>query len=161
LFCVGFDKSNSSADIVSIKQDPTGFSVGGQCRVNFDPKTNEIKLLSQMNVDAKSPRAICVIRIDASNFKKQVRLVPLAFKGEVKKKPATVAISSILIGDKPTHFSKTYTTATKFDLTNKISKTSYTTKEKSTLGINLVLMTNQGELELTDMRFVIQEKMPL
>ncbi len=156
LFGCDFYSSNSSANVAIARQNQPRFVVSGECNVNFDPNTNEIKLLSKMTVDAQSPRARCIIRISTPNGQKGVRLVPLALKGEVKEAPATVAISSILIGDKPTSLSKKYTTTTKFDLTNKIPKTNYTTNGKSVLGINLVLMTNGGELELTDMKFALQ-----
>ena len=103
-----------------------------------------------------------MIRINTSNTTKQFRLVPLAFKGEVKKAPAQVAISSFVIGDQPASFlyqSPLYGSPLKFDLTNKILPSNYTTKERSVLGINLVLITTGGESELTDdIRFALQQK---
>jgi len=151
----GCDNANLKASIPVSKQNQPGLSVTGGCNVSLDPKTNEIKLLSKITVGAES-RSRCIIRINAPNAQKRVRLVPLAFKGEVKKAPATVAISSILIGDQPTNVSKTYTSPTKFDLTNQIPKTNYTSTGKNVFGINLVLITNRGSLEITDMKFAIQ-----
>ena len=87
--------------------------------------------------------------------------MPLAFKGEVKKAPAQVAISSFLIGDKPTrtlYESPLSASSLKFDLTKKILPTNYTTKGKSVLGINVVLISTGGELELTDIKFALQQK---
>ena len=139
---------------LSAAQSQPRVSANNECNVRFDPKTNQIKLLSTITVNARSKRARCIIRINASNPQKQVRLVPLALKGRVKKAPATIAISSILIGDKPARLSKKYTSPTEFDLTNQIPKTNYTTN--GVFGINLVLMTTAGELELTDMRFALQ-----
>ena len=134
------------------------FSVNGGCNVSYDPKTSEVKLVSKITVNAQSRRARCIIRINTPNAQKQFRLVPLALKGEVKKAPATVAISSILIGGKPTRLAKNYTSSTKFDLTKQIPTTNYTTQGKSVFGINLVLTTTGGELELTDMRFALQPR---
>jgi len=151
LFYFGFyDTSLSTA------QNQPRVSVNDGCNVRFDPKTSEIKLVSKITVNAQSKRTRCIIRIHAANPQKQFRLVPLALKGRVKKAPATVAISSILIGDKPASLSKKYTSPTKFDLTNQIPKTNYTTN--GIFGINLVLMTTGGELELTDMRFALQQR---
>ncbi len=152
----GFYQSNSSSDVLISRQNQPELIVSGECNVKFDRKTNEIKLLSKMTVDPQSRRVRCLIRINNPNKQKRVRLVPLAFKGRVKKAPATVAISSMLIGDQPTSVSKTYRSSTKFDLTNKIPKTNYTNKGKSVFGINLVLMTDRGNLELTDMKFALQ-----
>jgi hypothetical protein len=159
LFSLGCYDADSST-VTTSKENQPEFSVSGGCNVNFDPKTSEFKLVSKITVSAQSPRARCIVRINTSNAQKQFRLVPLALKGKVKKAPATVAISSILIGEQqqPTSLSRKYTSSTKFDLTNQIPKTNYTTKEKSVLGINLVLMTTEGELELTDMKFALQQR---
>lgn len=151
LFYFGYFDANSSA-----AQAQTRFSATGDCNVRFDPKTSEINLVSKLTVNAQSKRARCIIRINAPNTQKQFRLVPLALKGTVKKAPATVAISSILIGGKPTSSSKKYTSPTKFDLTNQIPKTNYT--NNGVFGINLVLTTTGGELQLTDMKFALQQK---
>jgi hypothetical protein len=153
LVCFGCFDANSSA-----AQNQPQLSVNGGCNVSFDPKTSEVKLVSKITVNAQSRRARCIIRIKTPNAQKQFRLVPLALKGEVKKAPATVAISSILIGGQPTSLSKKYTNSTKFDLTNQIPKTNYTSQGKSVFGINLVLTTTGGELELTDMRFALQQR---
>ncbi|MCC5641665.1 hypothetical protein LC607_01555 [Nostoc sp. CHAB 5824] len=159
LFSLGCYDANSSTVATSQENQPQ-FSVSDGCKINFDTKKSEFKLASKITINAQSPRARCIIRINTSNAQKQFRLVPLALKGEVKKAPATVAISSILIGEQqqPTSVSKKYTSSTKFDLTNQIPKTNYTTKEKSVLAINLILMTTQGELEVTDMKFALQQK---
>jgi hypothetical protein len=149
----GYFDANSTA-----AQNQPRLLVNGDCNVKFDSKTSEFKLVSKIIVNAQSRRARCIIRINTPNAQKQFRLVPLALKGEVKKAPATVAISSILIGGQPTSISKKYTNSTKFDLTNQISKTNYTTQGKSVFGINLVLTTTGGELELTDMRFALQQR---
>ncbi|MHC5732716.1 MAG: hypothetical protein ACYTXY_53475, partial [Nostoc sp.] len=52
--------------------------------------------------------------------------------------------------------SKNYTSPTKFNLTNQIPKTNYLTT--GSFGINLILATSEGELELTDMKFALQQK---
>lgn len=156
LLCWGCSNANSRT-LTTLSQNQPQLSVNGDCKVSLDSKTNEVKLVSKITVSAQS-RARCIIRIKSLNTQKQFRLVPLALRGTVKKAPATVAISSILIGDPPTRTAKKYTSPTKFDLTNQIPKTSYTTKEKSVLGINLILTTNGGELELTDMRFALQQR---
>ncbi len=148
-FC-GFDANSSAA------QNQSEFIVNGGCDVRFDPKTREIKLVSTITVNAQSKRARCIIRIKAPNSQKQFRLVPLALKGRVEKAPATVAISSMLIGGQSSRLSKEYTSPTNFDLTNQIPKTNYT--NNGVFGINLVLRTAGGELELTDMRFALQQK---
>ena len=145
-----FDANSSAA------QNQSEFIVNGGCDVRFDPKTREIKLVSTITVNAQSKRARCIIRIKAPNSQKQFRLVPLALKGRVEKAPATVAISSTLIGDQPSRLSQKYTSPTNFDLTNQIPKTNY--RNNGVFGINLVLMTAGGELELTDMKFVLQQK---
>lgn len=155
----GYDV-NSSSFATSIQNQPQ-VSVSKGCNLNFDPVTSELKLGTKITVNAQVPRARCIIRINTSNTQKQFRLVPLAFKGEVKKAPAQVAISSILIGTKPSRFlyqSPPSGSSINFDLTANIVPTNYTTKEKSVLGINLVLMTSGGELELTDIRFKLQQQ---
>ena len=151
LFYFGCFDANSSA-----AQAQTRFSATGDCNVKFDPKTSEINLVSKITVNAQSKRARCIIRINVPNAQKQLRLVPLSLKGTVQKAPATVAISSILIGDQPTRISKKYTSPTQFDLTNQIPKTHYTSN--GVFGINLVLTTAGGELELTDMKFALLPK---
>ncbi|MGL4622374.1 MAG: hypothetical protein ACRCZS_25495 [Chroococcidiopsis sp.] len=142
----------------SVAQAQSRLSVNGECNARFDSKTNEIRLVSKITVNARSKRARCIIRISVPNTQKQFRLVPLALKGRVNKAPATVAISSILVGDRPTSLTKKYTSPTKFDLTNQIPKTGYTTQGRSVFGINLVLTTIGGDLELTDMRFALQQR---
>jgi hypothetical protein len=154
LFGCGFNDANSSTNSAMTKQNQPGFSATG-CNVRFDRNTNQIQLLSKITVGSGA-RTRCIIRLNSPNPQKRFRLVPLAFKGTVKKAPATVAISSILIGDKPTNVSKTYTSPTKFDLTNQIPKTNYTSTGKNVFGINLILMTKGGSLEITDMKFAIQ-----
>lgn len=131
LFSLGCYDANSSTVSTSIENQPQ-FSVNDGCNINFDPKTSEFKLVSKITARAQSPRARCIIRINTSNTKKQFRLVPLALKGEVKKAPATVAISSILIGEQqqPTSLSKKYTSSTKFDLTIKSLKLTIQLKKK-------------------------------
>lgn len=156
LLSLGCSSANSGPLLTQNQKQPQ-LTVNGDCKVSLDPKTNEVKLVSKIIVSAQS-RARCIIRINSSNAQKQYRLVPLALKGIVKKAPATVAISLNLIGEQPSRTTKEYTSSTKFDLTNQIPKTNYTTKEKSVLGINLVLITKEGELELTDMRFALQPK---
>ena len=159
LSTLGCYDANSSTVATSQPNQPQ-FSVNDECKISFDPKKREFKLASKLTVSPELPRVRCIIRINTSNAQKQFRLVPLALKGEVKKAPGTVAISSILISEQqqPTSVSIKYTSSTKFDLTNQIPKTNYTTKEKSVLAINLVLMTTKGELEVTDMKFALQEK---
>ncbi|MEH2339275.1 hypothetical protein [Nostoc sp.] len=159
LFFLCYD-ANSYSIAIPIENQPQ-FSVNKGCNINFEPKTSELKLSSKIAVNAQLSRARCIIRINTSNTTKQFRLVPLAFKGEVKKAPAQVAISSFVIGDQPDRFlyqSPLYGSPLKFDLTNKILPTNYTTKERSVLGINLVLITTGGESELTDIRFALQQK---
>ena len=153
LFYFGCFDANPTA-----AQNQPQLSVNGKCNVSFDPKKSEVKLVSKITVNAQTKQARCIIRINPPNAQKQFRLIPLALKGEVKKAPATVAISSILIGGQPTSLSKKYTNSTKFDLTNQIPRTNYTTHVKSVFGINLVLTTTGGELELTDMRFALQQR---
>jgi hypothetical protein len=151
---------NSSSFATSIANQPQ-FSVNKDCNINYDPTTSQFTLATKITVNAQSPRGRCIIRINTSNTQKQFRLVALAFKGEVKKAPAQVAISSFLIGELPTRFlyqSPPSGSSIKFDLTNKILPTNYTTKEKSVLGINLVLTTTGGELELTQMKFALQQQ---
>ncbi|MEH1939946.1 MAG: hypothetical protein V7L01_06990 [Nostoc sp.] len=160
LFSLGCYDTNSSTVATSQANQPQ-FSVSDGCKISFDPKKSEFKLASKITVNAQSPRARCIVRINTSNAQKQVRLVPLTFKGEVKKAPATVSISLISIGGasgdkKLPVLSKNYTSATKFNLTNQIPKTNYLTT--GTFGINLILATSEGELELTEMKFALQQK---
>ncbi|MCC5630101.1 hypothetical protein [Nostoc sphaeroides] len=157
LFC--YD-ANSSSVATSIENQPR-LIVAGACNINLDPKTSEFKLVSPITVSGQSQRARCIIRISPSNPQKQVRLVFLALKGEVKKAPARVAISSLLIGNQPTpsrvlYQSPLYGSSIKFDLTDKILPTNYTTN--GVFGINLILRTDGGELELTDLKFRLEQK---
>lgn len=156
LLSLGCSSANSGT-INNPNQKQLRLAVTGDCNLSLDSKTNEIKLVSKIVVPTQS-RARCIVRISKFNTQKQYRLVPLALKGTVKKAPATVSISANLVGDQPSRTSKEYTSPTKFDLTNQIPKTNYTTMGKSVLGINLVLSTKAGELELTDMRFALQAK---
>lgn len=156
LLFLGCSSANSGT-ITNPNEKQLRLAVTGDCNLSLDPKTNEIKLVSKIVVSAQS-RARCIVRISKFNTQKQYRLVPLALKGRVKKAPATVAISVNLIGEQPSRTSKEYTSPTNFDLTNQIPKTNYTTTDKSVLGINLVLSTKVGELELTDMRFALQPR---
>ncbi|MBN3943895.1 hypothetical protein [Nostoc sp. NMS9] len=149
--------ANSSSTAAPINNQPR-FSVNKGCNISFDPQINQFTLRAPITVKAQPSRARCIIRIDTSNTQKQFRLVPLALKGVVKKAPARVAITSFLLGDKPTPYQITYGSATNFDLTNKILPTNYTTTGKSVLGINLVLTTTGGELELTQLKFALQQK---
>lgn len=154
LFYFGYSDANSS-----VAQAQPQFISSGKCKVKFDPKTNEIKLESKLIVDAQSKRATCNFRLSYSNPQKQARLVPLALKGTVKKVPATISIrSSLFSGSMPPIklLSKEYTSPTKFDLTKQVPKTNYTTN--GVFGINLVLATTRGELELTDLKFALQRK---
>jgi hypothetical protein len=150
-----FSDANLNANQAASKQNEPELSVVGECKVGFDPNTNEIQLLSPITVSGQS-RNRCIIRVSSSQERGQVRLVPVVFKGEVKKAPATVAISSVLIGDTPTSVSETYTDPTKFDLTDRILETNSTSTGKNVFGINLVLITEDGELEITDMKFALQ-----
>ncbi|MDZ8257320.1 hypothetical protein [Nostoc sp. ChiQUE01b] len=149
--------ANSSSTAAAIDNQPK-FLVNKRCNISFDPQINQFTLVSPITVNAQSSRARCIIRIDTSNTQKQFRLVPLAFKGVVKKAPAQIAITSFLLGDQPTPYQITYGSAINFDLTNQILPTNYTTTGKSVLGINLVLTTTGGELELTDLKFALQQQ---
>ena len=160
LFSLGCYDANSST-LATSKENQPKFSVNDGCNINFDPKRNEFKLVSKITVTAQSPRARCIIRITTSNEQKQVKLVFSALKGEVKKAPATVSISLISSGgaigqERSPILSKNYTSPTKFNLTNQIPKTNYLTT--GSFGINLILATSEGELELTDMKFALQQK---
>ncbi|MBN3875058.1 MULTISPECIES: hypothetical protein [unclassified Nostoc] len=158
LMCLFFFYSydaNSSSTAAAIDNQPK-FLVNKRCNISFDPQINQFTLGSNLTVNAQSPRARCIIRINISNTQKQFRLVPLALKGVVKKAPAQIAISSFLVGEKPTPYQMIYGSAMNFDLTNQILPTNYTSTGKSVLAINLVLTTNGGELELTDMKFALQ-----
>ncbi|MBN3891633.1 MAG: hypothetical protein HWQ43_21580 [Nostoc sp. JL31] len=158
LMCLFFFYSydaNSSSTVAAIDNQPK-FLVNKRCNISFDPQINQFTLGSNLTVNAQSPRARCIIRINTSNTQKQFRLVPLALKGVVKKAPAQIAISSFLVGEKPTPYQMIYGSAMNFDLTNQILPTNYTSTGKSVLAINVVLMTNGGELELTDMKFALQ-----
>ncbi|MEH1803975.1 MAG: hypothetical protein ACYTXT_17300 [Nostoc sp.] len=158
LMCLFFFYSydaNSSSTAAAIDNQPK-FLVNKRCNISFDPQINQFTLSSNLTVNAQSPRARCIIRINTSNTQKQFRLVPLALKGVVKKAPAQIAISSFLVGEKPTPYQMIYGSAMNFDLTNQILPTNYTSTGKSVLAINVVLMTNGGELELTDMKFALQ-----
>jgi hypothetical protein len=149
--------AHSSSTATTIDNQPK-FLVNRRCNISFDPQINQFTLGSPITVNAQSPRARCIVRIDTSNTQKQFRLVPLALKGVVKKAPARVAITSFLLGDKATPYQITYGNARNFDLTKQILPTNYTTKGKSVLGINLVLTTTGGELVLTDFKFAVQQK---
>ncbi|MEH2168133.1 MAG: hypothetical protein V7K41_15945 [Nostoc sp.] len=160
LMCLSFIccyDANSSSAAAPIDNQPK-FSVNKRCNISFDPQISQFTLRAPITVNAQSSRARCIIRIDTSNTQKQFRLVPLAFKGVVKKAPARVAITSFLLGDKATPYQITYGSAINFDLTNKILPTNYTATGKSVLGINLVLTTTGGELELTELKFAVQQK---
>lgn len=158
VYFFGLSYSNAKLSTINISQNPSQLSVVGDCKVSFDSKTSQLKLVSKIAVGPQMKRARCIVRFTTPNTQKQFRLVPLAVKGEVKKASTSVAISSILIGDKPTSLSKKYTTPTNFDLTNQIPKTNYTTQGKNVFGINLVLASTGGELEMTDMTFALQQK---
>ncbi|MEA5628093.1 hypothetical protein [Nostoc sp. UHCC 0251] len=160
LFSLYCSDGNSSSVATAIENQPQ-FSVNKGCNINFDPVKNEFQLATPITANTQLPRVRCIIRINTSNTQKQFRLVPLAVKGQVKKAPAKVGISSILIGDQPTRYlyqSPPSGDSIQFDLTNQILPTNYTTKQKSVLGINVVLMTSTGELELTEMRFALQQQ---
>ncbi|WP_414512179.1 hypothetical protein [Nostoc sp. PCC 9305] len=149
--------ANSSSIATAIDNQPK-FLVNRRCNISFDPQINQFTLRSPITVNAQSPRARCIVRINISNTQKQFRLVPLAVKGVVKKAAARVAITSFLLGDKPTPYQMIYGSAMNFDLTNQILPTNYTTTGKSVLGVNLVLTTTGGELELTEMKFALQQQ---
>ena len=156
LFTFSSCKANSNTDAKTSPESESGFIVTGDCDAVFDPQTNEIKLVSALRVGPES-RARCIIRVEAPSSQKQVRLVPVALKGEVTKAPATLSISSILIGDdEPTSVSKLYDSPTSFDLTNQIPSTSYTKDGSSVFGINLLVSTTGGSLQITDLKFAIE-----
>ena len=156
LFTFSSCNANSNTDAATSKESQSGFRVTGDCDVVFDSQNNEIKLVSDITVGPES-RARCIIRVQAPSPQKQVRLVPIALKGKVTKAPATLSISSILIGDdEPTSVSKLYKSPTSFDLTNQIPSTGYTKSGKSIFGINLIVSTTDGSLEITDLKFAIQ-----
>lgn len=156
LFSFSSCNSNSDINAATSQENQAGLTVTGDCDVVFDPQTNEIKLVSDLTVGPES-RARCIIRVESPSPYKQVRLVPIAVKGEVTKAPATLSISSILVGgDDPTSVSKLYNSPTSFDLTDQIPSTDYTTEGQSVFGINLIVSTNEGSLEITDLKFAIQ-----
>ncbi|MBN3926765.1 hypothetical protein [Nostoc sp. NMS4] len=160
LFFVCCYDANSSSIASSIENQPQ-IAVNSGCNIKFDPTTRQFTLISKITVNAQLSRARCIIRINTSNIQKQFRLVPLAFKGEVKKAPAQVAISSFLLGTQPTSLvypSSSNGISLKFDLTKQILPTNYTSQGNSVLGINLVLRSTGGELELTDVKFALQQK---
>ncbi|WP_445628173.1 hypothetical protein [Nostoc sp. DSM 114167] len=159
LMCLFFFcyNANSSTTAVAIDNQPN-FLVNRRCNITFNPQINQFTLGSPITVNAQSPRARCIVRINTSNTQKQFRLVPLAVKGVVKNAPAQISISSFLLGDRPTPYQMMYGSAMNFDLTNQIPPTNYTTTGKSVLGINLVVMTNGGELELTELKFALQQQ---
>ncbi|MEH2089227.1 hypothetical protein [Nostoc sp.] len=160
LMCLFFFYSydaNSSSTAAPVNNQPR-FSVNRGCNITFNPQISQFTLRAPITIKAQSSRARCIIRIDTSNTQKQFRLVPLALKGVVKKAPAQVAITSFLLGDKPTPYQIRYGSAINFDLTKQILPTNYTSTGKSVLGINLVLTTTGGELELTDLKFALQQK---
>lgn len=152
----GSYNGNSNTDAATPQETESGIRVTGDCDVVFDPKTNEIELVSHLTVAPES-RARCIIRIQNPNPLKRVRLVPVALKGKVTKVPATLAISSILIGaDEPTSFSKTYSKPTIFDLVKEIPTTGYTTDGANVFGINLTVSTREGSLAITELKFAIK-----
>lgn len=147
---------NLNVNSASSQETESGFRVTGDCDVVFDEQSNQIKLVSKLIVGPES-RSRCIIRVQSPNPQKRLRLVPLALKGKVLKAPATLAISSILIGrDEPTSFSESYTKPTSFDLADEIPITGYTGDGKNVFGINLTVSTREGSLEITEMRFAIQ-----
>lgn len=148
--------ANPSDDVAISVQSESGLRVTGDCDVVFNEQTNEIELVSNIIVAPES-RARCIIRVQSPNPQKQVRLVPLALKGKVTKAPATLAVSSILIGaDEPTSFAESYTKPTSFNLVNEIPTTGYTTTGQNVFGINLTVSTQEGSLEITDFKFAIE-----
>ncbi len=157
LFTFSSCNANSNTDAATPPESKSGFIVTGDCDVVFDSQTNEIKLVSDLTVGPES-RARCIIRVEAPSSQKQVRLVPVALKGEVTKAPATLSISSILIGDdKRTSISKLYDNPTSFDLADQIPNTSYTKNGRSVFGINLTVSTRRGgSLDITELKFAIQ-----
>ncbi|MDZ8184444.1 MAG: hypothetical protein RMX96_06200 [Nostoc sp. ChiSLP02] len=159
LFSLSCYSANSSSIANAIENQPQLYASG--CSVNLDPVTNEVKLQAPITANAQSPRTRCIVRINTFTTQKQFRLVPLAVKGQVKTAPAQVAISSFLLGDRPTRVlyqSPPFGSSINFDLTNQIPPTNYTSSGKSLLGINLVLITSKGEVQLTEMRFALQPK---
>ncbi|MEH2244650.1 hypothetical protein [Nostoc sp.] len=157
-YCYDANSSSIAAPIVNQPQ----FIVNNGCQINYNRQTSELKISSKLAVNAQLSRVRCIIRINTST-QNQFRLVPLAFKGQVKKAPAQVAISSFVIGDQPTrvlYTSPSNASFLNFDLTKQILPTNYTTptQGKSVIGINLILTTSGGESELTDVRFTLQQK---
>ncbi|MEM7590739.1 MAG: hypothetical protein AAF383_04340 [Cyanobacteria bacterium P01_A01_bin.83] len=155
---VGFGScyANSDTDIAISQESESGLRVTGDCDVVFNEQTNEIELVSKITVAPES-RARCIIRIQSPDPNKSLRLVPLALKGKVTKAPATLAVSSVLIGeDNPTSFAESYNKPTSFDLANEIPTTGHTTAGQNVFGINLTVSTQEGSLEITDLKFAIQ-----
>lgn len=151
---IDLNLNNNSADS---SEPQSGFRVTGDCDVVFNQQTNQIKLVSDLIVGSES-RSRCIIRVQSPNPNKRLRLVPVSIKGNVTKAPASIAISSILIGgEEPTSFSQTYTKPTKFNLTNDIPATSYTGSGQNVFGINLTVSTRKGSLKITDLEFAIKE----
>lgn len=131
------------------------------CNVNYDSGTRELKLATPIIVNAQTSRARCVIRINTPNAQRQYRLVPLAFKGEVRRTPATVAVASLLLGGAQgtkvtrVRYQSPPLPSGQFDLTSQIIPTDYT--NTGTFGLNVVLSSSGGEAQLTEMRFVLQQ----
>ena len=147
---------NLNVNSTNSSDEESGFRVTGDCDVVFDEQTNKIKLVSKLVVDPES-RSRCIIRVQSPNSAKRLQLVPLAIKGKVTKAPASIAISSILVGeDEPSSFSQTYTKPSTFDVTNDIPVTGYTTSGQNVFGINLTVSTRKGSLEITELEFVIK-----
>ncbi|MBD2446679.1 hypothetical protein H6G76_05760 [Nostoc sp. FACHB-152] len=152
-----YANSSSIANAQESQQQPI---VTG-CKVNYDAGTRELKLVEPLIVNAQSSRARCIIRINTPNTQRQFRLVPLAFKGEVRRTPATVAVASLLIGGtqgiKVTRirYDSPPLPSGRFDLTSQIIPTDYT--NSGTFGLNVVLSSSGGEAQLTEMRFVLQQ----
>lgn len=151
----------NSSSIANAQQNQPQPIVTG-CNVNYDPVTRELKLTTPITVNAQSSGARCVIRINTPNTQRQFRLVPLAFKGEVRRTPATVAVASLLIGGtqgiKVTRviYQSPPLPSGQFDLTNQIIPTDYI--NSGTFGLNVVLLSSQGEAQLREMRFVLQQR---
>ena len=149
--------NTNSANFANSSKKESGFRVTGDCDVVFNKQTNKIKLVSDLIVEPES-RTRCIIRVQSPNPTKRLRLVPVSVKGKVTKAPATIAISSILIGgEEPSSFSQTYTKPTSFNLTDDIPVTSYTESGQNVFGINLTVSTRKGSLEITDLEFAIKE----
>jgi hypothetical protein len=150
----------NSSSIANAQQNPPQPIVTG-CNVNYDPGTRELKLATPITVNAQSSRVRCVIRINTPNTQRQFRLVPLAFKGEVRRTPATVAVASLLIGGDQgikvtrVRYDSPPLPSGQFDLTSQIIPTDYT--NSGTFGINVVLFSSGGEAQLREMRFVLQQ----